>query len=91
MEGWGTDDDTVTRVFGTNDRQTIQAIAAKYNELYNTELTEALGGELSGNFGKVQSHAVWFLSLAVQSRLHQCSPFAIVSGGPGLHYVLEGR
>lgn len=58
FEGFGTDsDDTVARIFGSNDRQTVKAIAEKYAEKYEP-LQDALGDEISGDFGQVSPDAL---------------------------------
>ena len=50
FEGWGTNDDCVARILGTNDRKIVAAIAAQYEEKYGGPLADALVDELGGDF-----------------------------------------
>jgi hypothetical protein len=46
----GTDESTICRIIGGNDKATVHLIAQRYFEKYNKVLVEELRGELSGDF-----------------------------------------
>lgn len=46
----GTDEKAICRIIGGNDKGTVQAIALRYFEKYDSKLADDLEGELSGDF-----------------------------------------
>lgn len=49
-KGMGTDEGTINRILGGNDKPTVHAIAARYFQKYNTKLVDMLESELSGDY-----------------------------------------
>ena len=52
FKGFGTDEATVVRCLGGNTREVAKEIAAKYQQLFDKPLAEALRVEISGDFLK---------------------------------------
>ena len=50
MKGLGTDERTINRIIGGNDKRTTKAIAARYLLKYNTDLCVELKKEISGDY-----------------------------------------
>jgi len=49
---WGTDEKAVSRILGRNNKGDIKRIAARFQQLFDQSLHNAIESELSGNFKK---------------------------------------
>ena len=52
MEGWGTDENTLTDVLGSKSAEDRYIISKQYAEMYETSLYDELGDETGGDYGK---------------------------------------
>jgi hypothetical protein len=57
-KGLGTDEATINRILGGNDKPTVHAIAARYLQKYNKRLVDMLESELSGDYKSAVVHWV---------------------------------
>jgi hypothetical protein len=46
----GTDEDTINRIIGGNEKETVNSIASRYQQKYDKSLVNVLQSELSGDY-----------------------------------------
>jgi hypothetical protein len=80
-KGLGTDEATINRILGGNDKPTVHAIAGRYMQKYNKRLVDMLESELSGDYKSAVVHWVSTgdYTDGLETRAANTTPVAVAS------------